>query len=390
MKTYVAFGIGVGAVLLAGAGCSSRERAHIPAETTAMVQSEIWGQTSDGRDVRLFSLTAGGLTVRVINYGAILVGVEAPDRDGNMEDVVLGFDSLASYLGRHPRFGSLIGRYGNRISDARFEIDGQVFELAANNGPNHIHGGVVGFDQVLWDAEPLEGEAEAGVVFRYTSVDGEEGYPGRLDVEVTYVVNPSGELMVDYRAVTDKPTHINLTQHAYFNLEGEGSGDVLAHVLQLDADSFTVVREGLIPTGEIRSVEGTPLDFRRPVPIGARIDESYDQLQLGFGYDHNFVIDGIQGSLRQAARVHAPESGRVLTVSTTEPGVQLYTGNHLNGVVGKAGHVYGPRSGFCLETQHYPDTPNRPEFPPTLLRPGETYRTTTIFAFSTNQGPHSD
>ncbi len=381
LSTYLA---GLVLIFFIFPGCTSDQPEFVPGSDLEdpMVTSAPFGKTAAGDPVTLYTLTnAGGMSVDVMTYGAILVSLRVPDAEGEIDDVVLGFDSLDGYLGRHPRFGSIIGRFGNRISNAQFEIDGETYTLARNNGENHIHGGVVGFDQVLWEAETVETDGRAGVAFSYTSPDDEEGYPGELAVEVTYLLGNDNALSIDYRATTNKSTHVNLTQHAYFNLAGEGSGDIGDHVLQLYADQFTPIREGLIPTGEIRDVTDTPFDFRTSHPIGERIDAMYDQLTLAGGYDHNYVVAGEPGILRPAARVTEPESGRVMEVLTTEPGVQLYTGNNLSRVEGKSGHVYGPRSGFCLETQHFPDTPNRPEFPSTLLRPGEVYESTTVFQY---------
>jgi len=338
-----------------------------------------FGVTADGRAVEVFTLTnPTGIEVRASSYGATLVSIRTPDRRGTFADITLGFDSLDGYLTRSRFFGALVGRYANRIAGGRFVIDGQTFQLAVNSGTNHIHGGLKGFDKVLWQGEPFEHDGVAGVTFRYTSRDGEENYPGALNTTVTYTLTPRNELVIDYAATTDKPTIVNLTQHSYFNLAGEGNGDVLGHEVMLNADRFTPVDAALIPTGELASVAGTPFDFRTSTAIGARIDADHPQLKLARGYDHNFVLNGDSGL---AARVIEPSSGRTLEVHTTEPGVQFYTGNNLAGSVGKGGHTYGPRSGFCLETQHFPDSPNKPNFPSTILRPGETYRSKTVFAF---------
>ena len=340
-----------------------------------------FGTTPDGAKIEVFTLTnAAGIEVRAISFGAILVSIRTPDRAGRFADIALGFDALDDYVTRSRFFGALVGRYGNRIGNARFAIDGQTFQLAANNGPNHLHGGLKGFDKVVWNAAPFDRGGAVGVTFTYTSRDGEEGYPGTLQTAVTYTLTPKNELIVDYTATTDKPTVVNLTQHSYFNLAGEGRGDVLQHELMINADRFTPVDAGQIPTGELAPVAGTPFDFRKPIAIGARIDGNDPQLKIGAGYDHNFVLNGGPG-LRLAARVVEPSSGRTLQVDTTEPGVQFYAGNKLTGATGKAGHVYGPRSGFCLETQHFPDSPNQPSFPSTILRPGDTYRSQTVFTF---------
>ena len=351
------------------------------------VVQEPWGTTPNGEVVTLYTLTnAHGMTVRVTNYGGIIVSLQFPDRTGRPADVVLGYDSLAGYLRGSPYFGSIIGRYGNRIAKGRFSLDGRSYTLATNNGPNHLHGGVRGFDKVVWSAEPFEGPDSAGLVFRYTSPDGEEGYPGTLRATVTYTLpRDRNELIFDYQATTDRPTPVNLTQHSYFNLSGDGTGDVLDHVVTLHAARYTPVDSTLIPTGELRAVDATPFDFRTPAAIGARIGQDDEQLRYGRGYDHNFVLDKTGGDTGPtfAARVHDPASGRVMEVYTTEPGLQFYTGNFLDGTLrGKSGVVYGHRYGFCMETQHFPDSPNKPEFPSTILRPGEEYRSRTVYRFS--------
>jgi aldose 1-epimerase len=337
-----------------------------------------FGRLADGTEIGLFTLTgARRLEVRAIAYGAVIVSIRVPDRRGAIGDVVLGFDDLQGYLERSRYFGAVVGRYGNRIANGRFALDGKTYQLATNNGRNHLHGGVKGFDKVVWQARP---EGGARVAFSYTSADGEESYPGTLNATVSYAVTDRNELVVDYEATADAPTPLNLTQHGYFNLAGEGSGDILGHVLALDADQYLPVDESMIPTGEIASVAGTPFDFRRPVSIGSRIGDAHEQLQRGSGYDHNFVLQGAPG-LRRAAHVVDPSSGRTLEIATTEPGVQFYSGNHLTGQLGKGGHAYGKRSGFCLETQHFPDSPNHSHFPSTILRPGATYRSKTVFTF---------
>jgi aldose 1-epimerase len=340
-----------------------------------------FGRLADGTDIGLFTLTSGrGLEVRAITYGAIIVSVRVPDRRGAIGDVVLGFDDLQGYLERSRYFGAVVGRYGNRIANGRFTLDGRTFQLATNNGRNHLHGGVKGFDKVVWQAQPDRPEGGARVTFSYTSRDGEEAYPGTVNARVSYAVTDRNELVVEYEAATDAPTPINLTQHSYFNLAGEGRADILGHVLALDADEFLPVDETMIPTGEIAAVSGTPFDFRRPTSIGSRIDAVHEQLTRGSGYDHNFVLQGAPG-LRRAAHVVEPGSGRTLEISTTEPGVQFYSGNHLAGQAGKGGHAYQRRSGFCLETQHFPDSPNHSHFPSTILRPGASYRSKTVFTF---------
>ncbi len=336
----------------------------------------------DGVPVELFTLTNGrGMEIRLTNYGGIVTHLFAPDAEGRAADVALGYDTLAEYLESSPYFGSLVGRYGNRIGGASFSLDGETFALAANNGPNHLHGGERGFDKVVWAAEPFEEAGRRGVRLAYVSPDGEEGYPGTLDVEVTYALTDENAFEIDYRATTDKATPVNLTQHTYFNLSGAGNGDILGHELTLHADRFTPVDEGLIPTGALQPVAGTPFDFTEPTAIGARIDADDTQIARGGGYDHNFALNGEAGMLKHAARVTDPVSGRVLDVHTTEPGVQFYTGNFLDGSLSGKGVSYGKRSGFCLETQHFPDSPNQEAFPSTILRPGETYASRTIYSF---------
>jgi aldose 1-epimerase len=315
-----------------------------------------------------------------MNYGGIITEILAPDRKGNLTNVLLGSDNFDAYLKGHPAAAAVIGRYANRIAGARFTIDGTVYRLAANNGTNHIHGGTKNFARVVWDAKALPITMREGAVeLRYLSKDGEEGYPGNLNVSVTYTLTTDNELRLDYRAQTDKPTVINLTNHAYFNLAG--SGDALAHVLWLASDRYTPANDQLIPTGEIAPVKDKPLDFTTPTPIGARIDRLKPRPG---GYDHNYVLAGT-GKLTLAARVYEPASGRVMEVSTTEPGVQLYSGNHVRDFVGSGGARYNSHPGFCLETQHYPDTPNQPGFPSAVLRPGTNFHSTTVFKFSTKE-----
>jgi aldose 1-epimerase len=335
----------------------------------------------DGTAVDEFTLTnRNGLEIKAITYGAIIRSLRVPDRTGTRADIVHGFDSLDGYLAGHPYFGAVIGRYGNRIGGARFPLDGKTYELAANNGPNHLHGGVRGFDKYVWRAERLP--PRNGIVFTRTSPDGEEGYPGTLQVQVTYTLSDANELAIEYEATTDRATPINLTNHSYFNLGGHDSGDILRHEVTIHADRFTPVDGTLIPTGAIAPVQGTPFDFRRPTAVGARINDPHEQLQHGRGYDHNFVLDRRGNGLQPAARVMDPKSGRTLEVATTEPGVQFYTGNFLDGSVkGKGGAVYDHRTALCLETQHFPDSPNKPQFPSTILRPGERYRSRTVFTF---------
>ena len=310
------------------------------------------------------------------------MSLTAPDRDGRTSDLVLGFDRFDDYLTRSRYFGAVVGRYANRIGKGRFTLDGRTYTLATNNGPNHLHGGVNGFDKKLWTAAPFERDGDVGIVYSYTSRDGEEGYPGELHATVWYSLSPRGALTIEYASTSDKATVVNLSQHSYFNLAAEGSGDVLRHVLTIDADRFTPVDENLIPTGKLAAVASTPFDFRQPHAIGERIDGDHPQLKFGKGYDHNYVLNRAAGNaLRRAAFVADPASGRTLEVATTEPGMQFYSGNVLAGQEGKHGHLYGPRTGFCLETQHFPDSPNHADFPSTILRPGQEYRSKTVFTF---------
>lgn len=339
--------------------------------------------TADGKAVELITLTNGrGMEVRVMTYGAIIVSLKAPDQHGVPGDVVLGYDSLAGYLQASPYFGAVVGRYGNRIAKGRFALNGAEYRLAVNNGPNHLHGGVRGFDKVVWSAEPFEDQRGVGVRLGYTSPDGEEGYPGTLRAQVTYTLTTRNELLIDYQATTDKATPVNLTQHSYFNLAG--GGDILGHQLTIQADSFTPVDSTLIPTGHLAPVDGTPFDFRQPTAIGARIAAADQQLGFGGGYDHNFVLTRADTGMALAAVVADPVSGRTLEIRTTEPGIQFYSGNFLDGsLTGKGGTVYRHRTGFCLETQHFPDSPNHPQFPSTILEPGQTYRSHTAWTLGT-------
>jgi aldose 1-epimerase len=365
----------MGALLLLTAACA-RER-------EASISRAPFGNLPDGSRVEAFTLTnANGVELRAVSYGAIIVSLRVPDRAGRMDDVVLGYDSLEGYLRVSPYFGAIVGRYGNRIAGGRFALDGKTYRLATNNGPNHLHGGIRGFDKVVWRAEPFQHDSGVGVVFSHVSPDGDEGYPGTLAARVTYTLTDRDELIVDYHATTDQPTPVNLTQHAYFNLAGDGRGDILDHELWINADSLTPVDSTLIPTGVIAPVDGTPFDFRTPTAIGARIGADDQQVRFGGGYDHNFVLRDEDAGLNHAARVVEPSTGRTLDLFTTEPGVQFYSGNFLDGsITGKGGHVYHHRYGFCLETQHFPDSPNRPQFSSTILRPGQEYRSRTVFVF---------
>ncbi len=360
-------------------------REAAPAKHEPKIRKESFGKARDGRPVALYILTnSQNLEVRAMNYGGIIVSVRVPDKNGKLDDIVLGYDKVDGYLQNPSYFGAIVGRYANRIANATFTLDGVKYTLAKNDGPNSLHGGVNGFNKQLWEAKEFKNDKGVGVAFSYLSKDGEEGYPGNLKVKVSYTLTDENQLIVDYEATTDKATPLNLSQHSYFNLAGEGNGDILGHHLMLNADRFTPVDKTLIPTGELQPVQGTPMDFTKSTAIGARINQDYEQLVLGHGYDHNWVINRKDNSLVLAARVHEPTSGRVLEVFTTQPGVQFYSGNFLDGTItGKHGHVYKQRYGFCLETQHFPDSPNHPDFPSTILRPGETFHSETVFKFST-------
>lgn len=345
-----------------------------------------FGTTKEGEAVALYTLTNdNGMEVKIITYGGIIVSIKAPDKNGQLSDVVLGFDNLKDYEEKSPYFGCITGRYANRIAEGRFTLGGVVYDqLAINNGPNHLHGGLKGFDKVVWKAQTGESPNGPALKLQYRSKDMEEGYPGNLDVTVTYMLTNDNALKIDYEATTDKPTLCNLTNHTYFNLAGHGTESHYEHQMMINADAFTpIADEGAIPTGEIRPVKGSPMDFTSLIPIGLHINDDDEQLKFGSGYDHNWVLNKEQeGELSLAARTVEPTSGRVLETYTTEPGVQFYSGNYLDGMTGKDGKTYPKRSGFCLETQHYPDSPNHPEFPSTALRPGKKYKSTTIFKFS--------
>jgi len=344
-----------------------------------------FGKTPDGQPVDLFVLTnRNGAEVSITIYGGAVVSIKVPDGGGKLADVVLGYDTIDGYANDKSYFGALVGRYGNRIGHAQFMLDGKTYTLAKNNGDNSLHGGVKGFNKVVWTAKTLSKKDGQSLELSYLSKDGEEGFPGNLKVTVIYTLTDSNALRIEYSATTDKKTVLNLTNHSYFNLAGQGNGDILGHLLTIEADKFTPVDSGLIPTGELRDVAGTPFDFRKPTVIGARIDQQDEQLKLGGGYDHNFVLRRSAGSGESlAARVVEPTSGRVLEVWTTEPGVQFYTGNFLDGKsTGKGGTTYPKRAAFCLETQHFPDSPNQPKFPSVILNPGERYHTITTYKFS--------
>ena len=367
-----------------GGGKTASEPAKPEAKLT-LTKSD-FGKTKDGTAVDLYTLTNNnGIEVGVITYGARVTKIRTPDRKGNFDDIVLGFDDLEGYLGTNPYFGAVVGRYGNRIAKGRFTLDGHDYKLPVNNGPNSLHGGLKGFDKVVWTARDVSTPAAPAVELTYVSKDGEEGYPGNLTVKVTYQLNNDNEVQLDYSAVTDKTTVTNITNHTYFNLSGAGNGDILKHQLRLNASRFTPVDAGLIPTGELKGVMNTPFDFTEPAVIGLRIDDPKDeQIQFGKGYDHNWVLDQSKaGELFAAAELIDPASGRFLRLSTTQPGVQYYTGNFLDGTIkGKGGKIYGKRAALCLETQHFPDSPNHPDFPSTTLKPGQTMTSRTVWRFS--------
>ncbi len=349
------------------------------------MEKKTFGQLPDGAAIELYTLTnAHGMQVAITNYGATVVTLKVPGRQGKIDDVALGYDSVDGYVAGKAYFGSTVGRYGNRIAHGKFKLNGTVYHLARNNGENSLHGGNIGFNKKVWQAREVPSKQGQSLEFSYVSKDGEEGYPGTLRSTVTFTVPQDRDaLVIEYRATTDKDTVVNLTNHTYFNLSGQGNGDILKDQLKLNASHFTPVDENLIPTGEIRATKGTPFDFTKPFAIGARIEANDTQLKFGKGYDHNWVLDRSEkSSLIEGAEVFDPQSGRVLQVYTTEPGIQFYTGNFLDGERGKDGKTYGRRSAFCLETQHYPDSPNKPAFPSTVLKAGREYRSTTEYRFS--------
>jgi aldose 1-epimerase len=351
------------------------------------VSKQSFGKTKDGTEVFLYTLKNNNrMEVQITNFGGVIVSLKVPDRNGKIDDVALGFDTLAEYEAPGPFFGATVGRYANRIAKGQFKLDGKQYQVTVNNPPNMLHGGKSGFDKKIWQVVEDGPSKDQRLHLHYLSKDGEEGFPGNLSVDVTYTLNDNNELKIDYAASTDKPTVLNLTNHSYYNLKGQGQGEIVDHVVQLNASKFTVVDKDLIPTGELKSVAGTPFDFRRPTKISDHISDNDEQLKLGLGYDNNFIIDNGGKSLTFAARVHEPSSGRILEVHTTEPGVQLYTSNHMdNGVHGKAGKTYNFRYGLCLETQHYPDSPNHPAFPTTELKPGQKFQSSTVYRFTTDK-----
>jgi aldose 1-epimerase len=375
MKKYLGLAALVAGLTIPGAISEAKEDKPVQAK----LEKRDYGKTADGTAVDLYVLTnAKGAQAKIITYGGIVTELWVPDRDGKLGDVVLGCDDLKSYLAGHPFFGAIAGRVANRIAKAKFTLDGKEYKLAANNGPNSLHGGKKGFDKVVWKAEPVKAADGVALKMTYRSPDGEEGYPGNLDVTMTYTLTNQNELKIDYSATTDKATPVNLTNHSYFNLAGPGSGTILEHEILIEADKYTPVDDTLIPTGKLEPAKGTPLDFTTPQKIGAHIKELKNDPQ---GYDHNYVLKGEGKSLALAARVYEPKTGRVLEMFTTEPGVQFYTGNFLDGKVKGKGTAYQKHQGFCLEAQHFPDSVNQPNFPSVILRPGKTYTQTTVYKF---------
>jgi aldose 1-epimerase len=350
------------------------------AKTAMTIEKTSFGKTKDGTEIQLFTCkNSGGLVLKVMTYGATVVSMETPDKLGNVRNIQLGFPKLDGYLARHPYFGSTVGRYGNRIAGGKFTLDGKEFKLATNNGPNHLHGGIKGFDAVVWKAEEVKTADAVGVKFSYTSKDGEEGYPGTLQVTATYTLTSANEMRIDYTATTDKPTVLNLTNHCYWNLGGAGSGKILEHQLTINADKYLPIDATSIPTGELADVKGTAMDFTTPHAIGERIEELKKPPHQTKGYDHCYVLRGQEGKLALAAKAVDPARGRTMEIHTTEPGVQLYCGNFLDG--GEGGGGYQQHDAFCLETQHFPDSPNQPKFPSTVLKPGQTFKSTTVHKF---------
>lgn len=389
-RVYPNWWITLALLILLGSCQDDKKQSKVRDKTLPLISitKAEFGFTPDG-PADIYTLTnRNGMKIRITNYGGIIVSWLAPDRNGVLKDMVLGFDDIEGYLTDHPYFGAIIGRYGNRIDDGKFTIDGQTYQLAQNNNGEHLHGGDRGFDKYLWNATIIEAEIPSLKLSR-RSPDMEEGYPGNLDVEVTYTLDPDNTLTIDYKAETDKKTIVNLTNHSYFNLKGDGEGDILGHTLLLNSNRYTPVDDNLIPTGTIDSINTTPFDFRGPTMMGARIESDHEQMKKGGGYDHNYVLfkhdlshDHGHDEMMPVALVFEPISGRTLEMHSTEPGVQFYTGNFLDGTIkGKGGKVYGPRVAFCLETQHFPDSPNQPQFPSVILSPGETYHSSTRYIF---------
>jgi aldose 1-epimerase len=369
------------AITLAGAAIAAAQQ---KTEIKPGLKMESFGKTADGQQVQLFTLTnKNGIEAKITNFGGIIVSLKTPDRKGQLTDIVLGYDNLEGYVGDTAFFGALIGRYGNRIAKGQFVLNGKTYQIPLNDGPNALHGGPNAFNKKVWTAKDVSTHSTPMLQLTYLSKDGENGFPGNLSVQVTYSLTSDNELRIDYAATTDKDTVLNLTNHSYFNLKGEGQGDILQHEVRLNANKFTPVDATLIPTGELKPVQGTPFDFRKSTAIGARINMDDQQLKYGWGYDHNWVLNGMgSGQLVMAARVHEATTGRVLEVLTDQPGVQFYSGNHMDGTIrGKGGKIYPKRGGLCLETQHYPDSPNHPAFPSTELKPGQKFHSTTIYKF---------
>jgi aldose 1-epimerase len=385
---------GLAVLLVAAVGFSGALASNTHGKPGPSVKKDPFGSVG-GQAVDIYTLTnSNGMEVKILTYGGIIQSVKVPDRHKHFENVTLGFDNLADYVAKSPYFGCITGRYANRIALGKFTLDGVTYQLPINNPPNSLHGGTVGFDKHVWAATVIQNHDGVGLKLTFTSPNGDQGYPGTLRAEVTYLLTDRNQIRMDYRATTDKATIINLTNHAYWNLEGEGSGSIDDHVLKLNASHYTPVDPTLIPTGAIDPVAGTPMDFTRSTAIGDRIRDSFEQLVIGRGYDHNWVLDRrspTDTSMIRAARVLEPDSGRVLEIFTTEPGIQFYSGNFLDGtLVGTSGRMYRQGDGFALETQHYPDSPNKPNFPSTVLRPGQVYNTTTIYQFSTSHSRDHD
>jgi aldose 1-epimerase len=381
LKNQIVFALAVLSLNACGPGSKTGEVATGTTVNDTSMQKEFFGLTPDGKEVHRFVMkNANGVEVHVINYGAIITHLRTPDKNGKLEDIVLGYDKLEGYLNESPYFGAIVGRYGNRIANGKFTLDGTEYTLVQNNNGQHLHGGTKGFDKVFWDIKPISGQK---LELTYRSADMEEGYPGNLDVTVIYNLTDENALEIDYSAVTDKKTVVNLTQHTYFNLTGDGKRDILDHVLTIYADRFVPVGETLIPEGNLAPVKNTPFDFTQPTPVGQRINDDHRQLKIAGGYDHCWVLNG-QDSMKTAASLHDPSTGRYVEVLTTEPGIQFYSGNFLTGsITGKGGVKYNHRFGLCLETEHFPDSPNQPDFPSVVLNPGETYKTKTIYRFGT-------
>lgn len=381
LKNQIVFALIVLALNACGPGSKTGEVATGTTVNDTSMQKEFFGMTPDGKEVHRFVMkNDNGVEVHVINYGAIITHLRTPDKNGKLEDIVLGYDNLDGYLAESPYFGAIVGRYGNRIANGKFTLDGTEYTLVQNNNGQHLHGGTKGFDKVFWNITPI---SDQKLELKYRSADMEEGYPGNLDVTVIYHLTDENALEIDYSAVTDKKTVVNLTQHTYFNLTGDGKRDILDHVLTIYADRFVPVGETLIPEGNLEPVKNTPFDFTQPTPVGQRINDDHRQLKIAGGYDHCWVLNG-QDSLKTAASLYEPSSGRYVEVLTTEPGIQFYSGNFLTGsITGKGGVKYNHRFGLCLETEHFPDSPNQPDFPSVVLNPGETYQTKTIYRFGT-------